>query len=405
MPLPSLDNVRPASMRRLAARPLACVVGAIDLVRALGVAGIYSAVVAAPGDFARFSRYARVRIDAAGASREPDLLIERLVRFGSEQPSPPVLYYDGDFKLLALSRAREELSDLFRVVLPDATLVEDLVDKARFAKLVARLDLPVPPTFRVSPNGDPPASDLRFPLVIKPLTRQNEAWAPLASAKAIEVVDAAALETVLRSLGDAGVDVLLQELIPGPETLVESYHAYVDANGEIAGEFTGRKIRTYPESYGYSTALEITYEHDVIEAGREILDRLELRGVAKLDFKRHPDDGRLYLLEVNPRFNLWHYPGAKAGINIPELVYRDLMGLPRGPVPKVRTGVRWVHPWLDLRAARGQNISLVKWVPWMLRCETKHGVALDEPLLVPRLAATRALRVLRKKARSLSTRG
>ena len=384
-------------MRKYASGPLACVVGTIDLVRALGIAGIDSAVVAPPRDFARFSRFTKVGIDGVDAALHADVLVERLLRFGSEQPSPPVLYYDGDFKLLALSRARERLRDVFRIVLPDATLAEDLVDKARFVELVDRLELPVPPSLRVSPTDVTAAHDLRFPLVVKPLTRQNEAWAPIASAKAVEVESPAALETLLQPLGEAGVEVLVQELVPGPETNVESYHAYVDEHRELVAEFTGRKLRTYPEHFGYSTALEITSDPDVIEVGRDILDRLEFRGVAKLDFKRHPDDGRLYLLEVNPRFNLWHYPGAKAGVNIPELVYRDLTGLPRGEAPKVRPGVRWVHPWFDLRAAREQNVSLARWVPWMLGSETKHGVALDEPLLLPRLAANRALGKLRSR--------
>ena len=43
---------------------------------------------------------------------------------------------------------------------------------------------------------------------------------------------------------------------------------------------------------------------------------LGLRGVAKLDFKRTAA-GELVLLEVNPRFNLWHLPGAVAGVNLP----------------------------------------------------------------------------------------
>jgi predicted ATP-grasp superfamily ATP-dependent carboligase len=225
--------------------------------------------------------------------------------------------------------------------------------------------------------------------VIKPLTRQNQAWEPLASGKAIEVESPSELTALWPRLRESGLEVLLQELIPGPETLVESYHAYIDANGETAAEFTGRKVRTYPTRFGYSTALEITFEHDVVEAGRDILDRLDFRGVAKLDFKRHPDDGRLYLLEVNPRFNIWHHPGAKAGVNIPEMVYRDLVGLARRPKAKLRPGARWVHPWFDYRAARSQGISLARWLPWMVSCEAKYAFALDDPLPIPRAAFAR----------------
>ena len=77
-----------------------------------------------------------------------------------------------------------------------------------------------------------------------------------------------------------GIDLLAQELIPGPETRIESHHVYIDADGAVAGEFTGRKVRTYPVDYGHSTALTITdidgEGADVAALGREIAARIGL---------------------------------------------------------------------------------------------------------------------------------
>ena len=70
--------------------------------------------------------------------------------------------------------------------------------------------------------------------------------------------DVDALRALWPQLLDAGVDVLAQQLIAGAETQIESYHCYVDQRGSIAGEFTGRKICTFPVAYGHTTALEIT---------------------------------------------------------------------------------------------------------------------------------------------------
>src|SRR5574341_1829110 len=47
---------------RSAQAPTACVLGDIDLVRTLGLAGIHSAVVAPPGSPTRFSRYTRTAL-------------------------------------------------------------------------------------------------------------------------------------------------------------------------------------------------------------------------------------------------------------------------------------------------------------------------------------------------------
>jgi predicted ATP-grasp superfamily ATP-dependent carboligase len=106
--------------------------------------------------------------------------------------------------------------------------------------------------------------------------------------------------------------------------------------------------------------------------------------VAKLDFKR-AEDGMLYLLEVNPRFSLWHHLGARAGVNFPLLVYRDLVGLPRPAARPVRSGVRWVSPLRDRRAAKEEGVSLIPWLRWTLGSEGMAALAWDDP--VPAIAA------------------
>jgi len=119
--------------------------------------------------------------------------------------------------------------------------------------------------------------------------------------------------------------------------------------------------------------------------GRALVKRLKFSGVAKFDFKRGPD-GRLRLLEVNPRFNLWHHLGAVAGVNLPALVYGDLIGAPRPNIGPALTGVRWCKPWKDLSAARAAGIPLAEWIPWVFRCGAKSGLAWDDPL--PLIGAT-----------------
>lgn len=363
-------------------QPLACVIGDIDLVRPLGLAGIRSAVVAKPGDPIRYSRFTERVIDWLDPWKEADALVDRLLAFAETQPEKPVLFYEEDRDLLLVSRHRERLAHGFRFTVPDAELVEDLVDKSRFQALAERLDLPVPATRRLAPGAGSRIEDvdLRFPLIVKPITRKTDAWVPIAkSNKALRVEDRAALEALWPRVAEARLEVLAQELIPGPETRIESYHVYVDRNGRTVGEFTGRKVRTYPAEFGYSTALTITDAPDVAELGRKLVRRLDLRGVAKFDFKR-ADNGRLYLLEVNARFNLWHHLGAAAGVNLPALVFADLTGAPLPAPAQARPGMHWCYPWYDALAAREWGVSPARWLPWMLSCEAKSAVALDDPM-------------------------
>ncbi|MGH7530646.1 MAG: GNAT family N-acetyltransferase [Gemmatimonadales bacterium] len=372
-----------AHLRRTA-RADALVLGDIDLVRALGLAGVRSAVLAPPHSPARYSRHVRAALPWHDAWERPEELVESLVAFGQAQPEPPALFYQEDRTLLLVSRYRERLAQAFRFVVPDAELVEQLVDKARFQELAARLALPVPPARLIRPGEEPPptADDfpLAFPIVLKPVTRRPSRWEPVAGAgKARAVAGLTELRALWPRLAAAQLPVIAQQLIPGAEHLIESYHVYVDGRGAIAGEFTGRKIRTWPPAYGDSSALETTAASDVLELGRALVARLALRGVAKLDFKRGAG-GALHLLEVNPRFNLWHHLGAAAGINLPALVCADLTGRARPAAAMARPGVHWCKPWKDAPAARAVGMSLATWLAWAWRCEAKSGAAWDDPL-------------------------
>ncbi len=372
-------------MRRAARNrgPLACVLGQnrIDLVRALGLAGIRTAAVTPQGDATRSSRFVRTSIDWVDHWQRSEELLERLERFGAAQDEALPLFYQSDGDLLLVSRHRERLGRFFRFVVATPKLVDVSVDKRRFSELAEDLGLPVPRSRELQPEAPPGVHiDLEFPLIIKPLTRRFDLWAPVAGfSKAILVARRQELEEIWGRFAAAGVSLLAQEYIPGPESLIESYHVYVDDRGDTAGEFTGRKIRTYPVDFGESTALETTAAGDVRELGRDTVAKLGFRGVAKIDFKRTPDGG-LRVLEINPRFNLWHHLGAVAGVNLPALVYADLNGRARPPVrAQAQPGLRWSSPPEDRHAARELRLSRLRWASWTLGVEAKSGIALDDP--------------------------
>jgi predicted ATP-grasp superfamily ATP-dependent carboligase len=385
--------------------PLAVVMGDVDMVRALGVAGISSAFFGFADDSARFSRHVRVSLPWIDQWERQDELAAALLALARAQPQPPVLFPQTDAALLLASRYRERLAGGLRLLLADRLLLEQLVDKGRFEALAARHDLPVPPAQRLRPAPDEPAPALEvpFPLIVKPFTR-TPAWTNVAGAsKALHVLGREDFEALWPRLRGARTELLAQQLIPGPESRIESFHVYVDASGSLAGEFTGRKIRTFPRHYGQSTAVEVVPLPDVAELGREVVGRLALRGVAKLDFKRD-DRGRLHLLEVNPRFNLWHYPGALAGVNLPAMVYADLTGRERAPAARVHRRVTWCDPLQDLRAMHTEGIALLAWLRWLRGCEAFSGLAREDPLpflrgklwaALRRRVSSRAIRVVR----------
>lgn len=350
--------------------------GGIELVRALGAGGIRSLVAGPGSERARLSRFA-----IPGAAPDGRPLVDMLLELARSLDEPPPLFTDSDDAVLLLSRERERLAGAFRFLMPHEELVLDLTDKVRFQRLAERLELSIPPGRVIDPSHTEAAEiGLRFPLVLKPAPFRDDRWHEQfgPGVKALRADDRRALDALWPRLASTGLRFMVQELVPGDETCIVSYHAYVDAEGQVAGEFTGRKIRTYPAEFGMSSALVTTRDPPLVRAGRDVIDRLELRGPGKVDFKRDAN-GALHLLEINARFTLWAQPGAVAGVNLPAIAYADLTGAPRPPVREARPGVRWIKPRNDLAAARAGGVPLRRWLRWALSCEANQSFAWNDP--------------------------
>src|SRR5690349_5296737 len=123
---------------------IACVLGDMDLIRALGLAGIVCVPVAPPGAATTYSRYTVGRVDKVHETEQAELQVELLLQFARTRRVRPVLYYEADAQMLIVSRHRDRLREAFDFVIPDAELIETLVDKIRFSQVAERRGLPVP---------------------------------------------------------------------------------------------------------------------------------------------------------------------------------------------------------------------------------------------------------------------
>jgi D-aspartate ligase len=386
-PVPTIGTPR-------SGQALAVVIGSgcMEVIRALALAGVSTAVVAPRHDESPYSRFSTkifdwdwdLPIEECG-----EQLLERLLEFGRRQSEPPVLFFCSDQAVMFTSRFRTQLEPTFRFAVASPDLVEDLSDKQRFSNLSARLSLPVPATRVVESArafADVDYDAHLFPLIVKPVLR-SRTWAYTELAKALRVDDLAELRALAQKFRESEQRFVVQECVPGPETAIESYHVYVDGKGSVRAEFTGCKIRTMPAEFGHSTALALTAATDVRDLGRKLVDDIGLRGVAKFDFKRSPQ-GELFLLEINARFSLWHHLGARVGVNIPAMVYADLTGGRWVSSPTERaTAATWVHP-KDVVAARRAGVPMLQWLIWAARCDAKAFWAWNDPL--PLFAATGA---------------
>jgi len=344
-------------LRRLSPhRPPALLLGGVNLVRALGLARIPVIVASAePFTPAMASRYSIGRC-ALPPIAQREAVVERLLRAGELLTGALCtrvpLFYGDDDQLGLVQDFRDALSPYFAFVLSEPALSRALQSKLLFQALAEKRGLPVPR--RLEWNE---LAEFDAPVLVKPKLKTD--WDNSAvysqlfhgAGKARVFPEGRALlrEPLAAALHE---QLAIQEYIPGDDRSLWSFHGFADERGKLLAWFIGRKIRTYPALTGDSSYLELAHDPELAALGRELVQGLGLKGVFKMDFKRHAASGRFHLLEVNARFNLWHYLGAKGGVNLAQVAYDYMMRGVRSAPIQSRTRHRWLSPRLDYLAYR-----------------------------------------------------
>jgi len=293
-----------------------------------------------------------------------EVLIKESRRFGTRIP----LFYDNDDRLALVQDYRAALAPHFALLLNDPALGDALVEKSRFQALAERSGLPVPRRFDWE-TLDAAAG----PVLAKPKSRT--AWDH--SSVRRQLFGGAGKARIFASGREARAEIealaaplagqlSFQEYVPGGDDAIWSFHGFAAPGGEVLEWFVGRKIRTWPALTGDSSYLRLARDERLVELGRDIARRLQLAGIFKMDFKRSAASGRFYLLEINTRFNLWHYLGASAGVNLPQVAYRYLLKGEKPLHAEARTDHRWLCLHYDWRAckelrARGE-LTFTQWL-------------------------------------------
>ena len=365
--MPGVLELRPRRLPR--GRVPVVLLGGLDLLRALGDAGIPAIVASLERRTpAMASRYCAGTIALPpGVGR--DAVVETLVRAGrwlAEHYGAPVpLFYDNDDRLALVQDYRETLGKHFALLLNEPGLADALIDKSRFQSLAESRGLPVPRRIPWDALADEPG-----PVLVKPKTRTGWEGSPVreqlfGGAGKARVFASGAQAYGDRLLRQLAEQLTFQEYVPGDDTAIWSYHGFATSSGEVLEWFVGRKIRTYPALTGDSSYLRLARAPELERIGREIAERLGLAGVFKMDFKRSAANGRFYLFEVNTRFNLWHHLGARNGVNLARVAY-DYLARGERPVHReARLAYRWLSLHYDRLARREANVGMARWL-WSL---------------------------------------
>jgi D-aspartate ligase len=119
---------------------------------------------------------------------------------------------------------------------------------------------------------------------------------------------------------------IVQELVPGGDDALYTVGSYIARDGRPLAVFSGRKLQQTPPGIGTCRVGEALWDQEAVDAALRLLAAFEYTGLSQVEFKRDPRDGRLKLMEINPRLWQWHGLATACAVDLPVIAYHDLVG-------------------------------------------------------------------------------
>ena len=355
----------------------------LGIVRSLGRHGIPVWVLTDEHVLAGWSRYCQRAVPWPAASEAEQ--VARLLALARESALDGwTLFPAGEEWAALIARNRDALAERYRLsILVEWTTLQKAYDKRLMHRLADEVGVEHPLTRYPRHRDDVAAYDGPFPAVLKPAIRPtidrftiDKGWPATDLASLLARYDEAC------AVSDAAA-IMIQEVISGDGESQLSFAALC-RSGEAIASIVARRARQWPMDFGRaSTFVETIEAPEVEELAARVLRALRFDGIVELEFKRDPRDGRLLLLDINPRVWGWHTLACRAGVDVPYLLWRMVHGEPVEPV-RARPGVRWVRGLTDVPTAIGAirhgKLSPIDYL-WSLRPPIECAVlAFDDPL-------------------------
>ena len=306
--------------------------------------------------------------------RDEEALIEKLLTAAEQEGARGVLmptrdaYIEFVTRNAARLRARYDFQSSYT---PETYAA--IVDKGRFTELCRAHGLAAPAFWACESSELAGLADrVVYPCLMKP-TIIHRVKSLMAGRKVFIAKDAEEFRRVAAVATGYGGGWLVQEIIPGPESNITVFGGYIAKDGAVRQAFTGRKLRQYPPGFGSASLVRSENLEETRRLSEGLLSAAGFHGVASTEFKYDERDGKLKIIEVNPRPALWFALSHHAGKRIALAAFNDLAGRDAVPETEQLEGVRWRYLLKDLAsslfyAVKGRDFIL----PSPTAAETKR---------------------------------
>ncbi len=306
---------------------------ALSTIRCLGRNGVPVVTIdySTQRTYAANSKYLSERLLAPHYKNEKEKFIEFLIDYARKQDCPPVLIPCHDLQVEVIDEYLEELKKYYLIPQTEPGLYTRLMDKGSLAKLAREMGVAVPETLSSSEENllEKVGTVIKYPCIVKPV--DSPTFVAKFRRKNFKVNNQAELTEALRKAREAGLEVIIQRIIPGFDDHMYTFDAYLNQEAKVTHWVTCQKYRQFPINFGASVYTGHKYVPELYEIGKRFFEGIKYKGFAEIEFKKDAETGQFYLIEVNVRITNLNSLLDKLGINFPYITYRELTGQPLEP--------------------------------------------------------------------------
>lgn len=297
----------------------------LGVVRNLGRHGVPLILISSNHrDMVRYSKYVSKRITYPQPKESKIQFVNFLLDVGKQMNKKYVLIPTSDEEALTFSKYKNELKQFYILPVPSLEIIQKLVNKKEFYKLLNRMSIPHPKTYFIEDISELKSigQEIDFPYIIKPA--YSHLFSKEFGTKNFVINSSQDLNQATEKLRDKNMEVVIQEIIPGKE--IYMFYTYFNRQSEPVAICGYDKLRQYPPDFGCGSLCKSAWRHIPIDSAIQVLKAIKYHGMAEPEFKRDPRDGQYKLIEINSRTTTESILPARCGVDVEYTAYLDAIG-------------------------------------------------------------------------------
>ena len=340
----------------------ATALGVIQALASTGVSVIYLSTSPEQSEYTHFSRFISEFMKVPSSINENDKLFELLMETQKNWDGA-LLISTTDQSVAFVSQNKDKLSSRYNIPVPKWDIVKRILNKDKLYLQAQKIGVPTPRFFFPDSvrflirNKE----YLHYPCILKPF--QSWRFVKFFKKKVLIVHDFHELIDKYMETQRHNLDVMVSEIIPGPDSCFYHYRCYLDGGGSVLAELCTQKLQQRPPVFGVARVSKtIPMNETLRQLALGLLKSYPYSGVSSTEFKFDSRDNQFKLIEINIRPVLPERLFVAAGINFPYIAYLDRVAKVKTSAPIYATEIYWIDLFAEiaelLRMLAGKKMAI-----------------------------------------------